>query len=328
MSASRRSSATANNRRAARQPKSEPVWVEIPVLIHGITPQADPRGSTTEYNTLIEAVNTALIRQHKHPFSRYRIYVEWGWDSGQSKQPDLYLAEAERKIGAQMQAGLGAIREFSLNPLHLVYPQVRPLFLYGLPDLFYYLSEDGETALRNHIFEFVALEIRELMQSPDVHISLTLFGHSAGSIIAHDLLFHLFGKKDPKKSEGASLARKVDPVRELADQGRLRVRRLYTFGSPLLLVSMRSDSLVGKLVNGTPMQPGDLGLRASDGLSSPRWVNFWDQDDLISGPVAGLYAKQDQTVQDKHINVGWFFSGAHTSYWGSPAMTDYIAKTY
>lgn len=329
MTASRRSSARTKSRRTtSRQPAAEPVWVEVPVLIHGITPQLNPRGSKLEYDLLIQTVNAALVVQRKRPFSTRRIYVEWGWESGQSTQKDRYLAELERKLLAEVQRELGAASDFTLNPVRLAYRPLRELFLLGVPDLFYYISADGEKALRRHVFEFIAKKIRELTRHKDTHLSLTLFGHSAGSVIAHDLLFHLFGKKDPEKDEEPAVAEDLNPVRGLIKDGRLRIRRLYTFGSPLSILSLRSDALIDKLRRDVLLDPRALGLRTSDGLSNPRWVNFWDQDDVISGPVAFLYANEEQVVEDHYVKVGSFFPTAHTGYWASEQMAKYIAQTF
>ncbi len=327
MPAPRRSKSKTMSRSAPR-PKADPVWMEIPVLIHGITPELNPRGSKTEYDLLIQNVNARLVRRGKRPFSSRRIYVEWGWQSGQSRQNDRYLAELERKTLAGVQRVLSGVNDFTLNPARLAYKPLRELFQLGLQDLFYYLSADGETALRRHVFEFVAKQIRELTRSPKAHLSLTLFGHSAGSVVAHDLLFHLFGMKDPKKKEESQIAEDLNPVRGLIKEGRLRIRRLYTFGSPLLILSLRSETMIDKLRNDVLLQPSNLGLLASDGLPNPRWVNFWDQDDVISAPLSFLYANEDQVVEDHYVNMGSFFPTAHTSYWASDAMADHIAETF
>jgi hypothetical protein len=307
---------------------SRPVWTEIPVLIHGITPQMDPRGSKAEYDMLINSVNAALVERGKRPFSGRRIYVEWGWQSGQSTQKDRYLAELERKLMTGVHSALSQVSDFTLNPARFAYRPLRELFLFGVPDLFYYISTDGEKALRRHVFDYVARQIRELTRSPATHLSLTLFGHSAGSVIAHDLLFHLFSKRDPEKHEEPAMVQDLNPVRGLIRQGRLRIRRLFTFGSPLSILSLRSDSLIDKVRNDELLQPGNLGLRTSDGLSNPRWVNFWDQDDVISAPLSFLYANEDGVIEDHYVNMGSFFPTVHTAYWASMRMAEYIAETF
>jgi hypothetical protein len=325
MTSSRRS---ATKTKTKPQPKAEVAWMEIPVLIHGITPELDPHGNTQEYDLLIRKINAALVRHGKRPFSSRRIYVEWGWQSGQSTQKDRYLAELEQKVLSGVQRELSGVNDFTLNPIRLAYKPLRELFILGVPDLFYYLSADGEKALRRHVFDFVAKKIRELTRNPKTRLSLTFFGHSAGSVVAHDLLFHLFGQKDPEKKEEPAIVQDLNPVRGLIKDGRLRIRRLYTFGSPLTILSLRSDTLVDKMRNDVLLQPRDLGLRAADDLSNPRWVNFWDQDDVISGPLAFLYANEDQVVEDRYVNVGSLFPTAHTSYWGSDDMADHIARTF
>ncbi|HEY2981099.1 MAG TPA: hypothetical protein VGJ22_07960 [Anaerolineales bacterium] len=316
---------------ARTQPETtdpETGWTEVPVFVHGILPEADPASHAKEYNALLDAVNAALRRYGKRPFSSHRIYVEWGWDSRQSTQPDRYLAEVERKIAMHTNRAVKKTRDFTLNPLRLAYKPMRSLFFFGVADLFYYVSEDGETAVRTHVFDYVAGKIREMMRSPKTRLSLTFFGHSAGSLISHDLLFHLFGKKDAAKSEGPAMARDLNPVRGFIRHDRLRIRHLYTFGSPISTLALRSNSMIDKIRHSTLLQPRDIGLRASDRLPAPRWVNFWDQDDLFSGPVSFLYANRDGVIEDKYLNVGSFFPATHTTYWYSAEMADHIAKTF
>ncbi len=321
---------TASRRAAGLRVPSGIQWVEVPVLIHGITPEPDPQGHAEAYRALMDGVNGALRRQGKQPLSSHRIDVEWGWESGQSREDDRYLAEVEQKINSTVGRALDAARDFTLNPLRLAYRPIRGLLLFGAGDLFYYVSADGERALRTHIFGFIAQKLREIMRSPRAGVSLTLFGHSAGSVIAHDLLYHLFGEKESAahKSEDASIVSSMDVLRGLRKEGRLRLRRLYTFGSPISSLALRANTLVEKIRAGSPLEPADIGLRDSDGFPNPRWVNFWDQDDIASAPVAFLYNNQGGVIEDKYVNMGSFFPASHNAYWSSGEMADYIARTF
>ena len=330
MSVSHRKPVKTTSRRAASvQVQSQIQWVEVPVLIHGITPEPNPRGHVEEYRALMDGVNGALRRYHEQPLSSHRIDVEWGWESGQSQEDDRYLAGVEQKINSMVGQALDAARDFTLNPLRLAYRPIRGLLLFGAGDLFYYVSADGEKALRTHVFGFIAQKLREIMRGPKAGLSLTLFGHSAGSVIAHDLLFHLFGQKESAahKSEAASIVGSMDALRGLRKEGRMRLRRLYTFGSPISSLALRANTMVEKVRQGSLLDPADIGLRDSDGLSNPRWVNFWDQDDIASAPVAFLYDNRGGMIEDKYINTGSFFPASHNAYWSSGEMADYIAKT-
>ena len=108
----------------------------------------------------------------------------------------------------------------------------------------------------------------------------------------------------------------------------LRVRRFYTFGSPISLLSIRAHSLINKLRNHQLLDTEDIGLRQADGLSNPRWVNFWDKDDLLAAPVSFLYDNSVGVIEDMPVNAGIVLPSAHTDYWYSLEMANHIAKTF
>jgi hypothetical protein len=143
-------------------------------------------------------------------------------------------------------------------------------------------------------------------------------------------LFHLFGKedKDAHKSEDKSIHQNMDSLRGLRREGRLRLRRLYTFGSPISNLALRSNKVVEKIINGRFLDPKDIGLTSGHGLSGPRWVNFWDQDDIASAPVSFLYSNEGGLIEDKYINTGSTFPATHNSYWTFKGMADYIGVTF
>src|SRR5439155_3217380 len=134
------------------------------------------------------------------PFQEDPIRVEWGWDSNETIQNDRYLAMAEKLVAEQAIAIEQGTPDFSLNPLRLINPVLRRMFLYGFADLFYYVSNDGEWAVRQNVFSHLVNQVfgRETYQASKV--SLTLIAHSAGSVIAHDLLYHLF-REQPSEVE-------------------------------------------------------------------------------------------------------------------------------
>jgi hypothetical protein len=91
---------------------------------------------------------------------------------------------------------------------------------------------------------------------------------------------------------------------------------------------MRANSVIQMLLKDKTLDTEKIGLRAADGLSNPRWVNFWDKDDLVSAPVAPLYNNAQNVILDQHVNAGFMLPKAHTEYWFSDEMASYIAKTY
>lgn len=303
--------------------KKEIVWTEVPILIHGITPDKEPGFHTAEYKQLMDGVNRSLVEAGKPVLSTAPICIEWGIPSTQSSENDRYLAEVQRIIASRVKDAMGAAYNGPLN----AYGAVRDLIFYGASDLFYYVSSDGETALRNHVFKYIAQQITKL-DDGSRYFSLVIFGHSAGSVIAHDLLFHMFGKKDPSATETQEIFQQMDPLRDLVKQGRLRIRKLYTFGSPISPLMLRADSLIKRLRKEDWLDPEKIGLRQKDKLDNPRWVNFWERDDPASYPVIPLYKNNADVIEDYQLQLGAVWKNVHVLYWGSSVMAKEIARTF
>jgi hypothetical protein len=316
---------------SASKRSSETDWLEVPIFIHGVSPEENPKSHNTEYGALLKAVNAGLKARSKPALSS-PIYVEWGREYPGSKGMDQYLARVEERLNTMVRESMGNGNYASVP---IVYKAARELLFFAVADLMYYVSSDGEQALRKHVFRDLANNITELARQKSNRISLTFFTHSAGTLIAHDLLFHLFGKNyKPGETAGNEIKdiMKYARKKSLTDTSTLliRVRRLYTFGSPIALLSIRANALINKLRT-QKMQLLDtenLGLRAADGLENPRWVNFWDKDDLIAAPVAFLYKNTTGVVQDVSVNAGALLPAAHTNYWYSLDMASYMAETF
>jgi len=296
-------------------------WTETALFIHGIMLDQDPGPHDSAYDGLFDLIQKALKKKGKPLLDPAPIKVEWGWNSGQSSESDRFLSDAERRIAARVDEVEQTIQDFSvLRPVHIL---ARQIMIYGFGDLFYYVSKDGERAVRRQVFQTLCNQITEKQSRYKTRLSLTLVAHSAGTIIAHDLLYHLF--RASKSSEGG---KPVQQVRELVRNGQLRVRKLYTMGSPITPMSIRSEALIKKLMNNQKLNPKDLGLRDSDGLTNPRWVNFWDRDDIAAFPVEFLYNNENKVIEDKYLDLGDVFPPCHSKYWTSAELARYIAETF
>jgi len=310
---------------AKRTEKKEIKWSEVPVFIHGISPDKDPIPSKREYQQLLVRVKEKLKGYPGKKLSDEKIFVTWGVPNPpQSGGTNQYLAEVERKIQAKVKENMGPAYS---NPFGLT-GYVRDLLFFGMSDLFYYLSADGELDLREHIFAQISRAIQKLDKGPEDHFSLPVFVHSAGSVIAHDLLYHLFSDKKHESEKGTDYREGMVALREMVDNRRLRVRRLYTFGSPISLLVLRATSLVNRFRAGKLLRPEVLGFTRDNELGSPRWVNFWTRHDLASYPVEFLYENEDGLVEDRQISSGLSPISAHTGYWTSDEMAETIAKTF
>lgn len=301
----------------------DPEWLEVPIFIHGMTPRGEARPHMQYYLSLLRLINLELAGRNK-PALEKPIFVEWGWDARQSNQPDKYLAKAEEKIWQDVSPSIAP----GLNPLVWAYNLGRSLMTFAVGDMFYYASADGETALRNHVFEFLA-KIIQVRAKNAANISLTVFAHSGGSLIMHDLLYHMYGKKDFKESEGKALFKIMDPIRALVDKNRLRIRRFYTFGSPIYSLSLRSNTLmVKKILKRVSLRAQDIGLTAEPTLAGTRWINFWSRYDAFSYPVKPLYFEDRQFIEDRDITTNIIFPISHSAYWHSKKMAAMIADNY
>lgn len=306
---------------------TEALWTEVPLFLHGITPERRPGSHDEDYDALLGLVNKALRTRGKPPFHHEPIRVEWGWDSGQAGLADRLLAGAEARASGAVHAAEQGIHDLTLNPARVVYRSLRRSFIHGFADLFFYVSADGERAVREHVFSCVAGAANRLGRGE--RVSLTVFAHSAGSVIAHDLLYHIFGS-GPAEPECGGARREILAARDLMGRGRLRIRRLYTLGSPITPLLVRADSLLKRLVEGRPLDPSELGFGWDLTLGNPRWVNFWDEDDIFAFPVAFNYAAgpHGKAVEDRYADLGDIFPAVHGRYWRSQKVADFVAQTW
>jgi hypothetical protein len=298
-------------------------WIEIPIFIHGMNPSKYPGTGIEEYRELLRRVAGAM-GEKENGFSKRAIFITWGIPTKQSNAKDQYLAEVERKIETRVKASMKGAYD---GPLGL-YGYVRDMLFFGISDVSYYLSADGESALRDHVFNYVGQALWKMDKGAKRRYSLTFFGHSAGSVISHDLLFHLFGTKDYTRKDEGDVFDEMERLRGMIAEGRLRVRHLYTFGSPISPLILRSNSLIEKFRKDKLLQPEDIGLRAEPGLKNPRWINFWTRHDVASYPVAFLYSNQSGVIRDVEISSKISPLSAHLGYWQSDEMANHIAETF
>lgn len=298
-------------------------WREVPVFVHGITPEPEPGLHTAHYQSLLDRFTRELNAQGKTDVFAPPVMVEWGWEG--SCAADKYLAAAERELASRAFAALPR-RRGPAGPVRNFYKSVREYFLYGVADLFYYTSPDGVNAVRANIFTALTDAVKRIeVNAPgDVGVSLTFFAHSAGTIIAYDFLYHLFDPR-PKGLFGFGL----DDLRKLVRRGKLRVRRFFTMGSPLAPFIFRADALISKVAAGECLDETHIGLVPADGLAGPRWVNFWDEADLFAFPIAYLFQGGARgVVVDQLVDLGDVFPKVHRKYWRDKAVASSAAAVW
>lgn len=168
-------------------------WLEIPVFIHGITEIRYPHSPSKLFEILLKNVNKHLEVLSKPKFAKPHIMVEWGFE--QSNGKDQTLAKGERILATNIYQQEKKNFDFPFFAMRCITKPIRDIFLYGLSDLFYYISEEGEEAVRNTVFGKLMKDVRDrgrTSKDQAKKVSLTIFAHSAGAIIAHDFLYNIF----------------------------------------------------------------------------------------------------------------------------------------
>ena len=304
---------------------------ELIVYIHGVSSDLRGRDHAPDYESLHEGVAA-----HNAAWPTRFLGVEWGWnhDSGAPKSQQL-LTDAQRQLGARAMPALMGPRDFTVNPARAALNSLRSLLLYGFADMFYYVSADGKAAIRDAVASQIIDYVDEEHGDSDDPVSITILGHSAGSVIAFDFLFSLFYRGDDhvfvKHAEGeADCGAGMARLRQLAGTGKLRLRRFYTFGSPITMLACRSDAVLGILAKNRELDPVDYGLTSQldgDRLDGIRWLNLWDRDDPIAWPIEPLIGdvRKRPVAEDVYVDVSDSVTKSHTTYWRSEKVHRLIA---
>lgn len=318
---------------------------ECLIYIHGVSPEPNYKHDRT-YSILHNGISQ-LLPPSSPWHQATRCDVEWGWNFDRQSPPqgDRLLAEAQEMFGKPMLELVEKTGDFTINPLRMLLPTLREQMIKGFADMFYYVSPDGKSSIRAAVASQIMRSIKPILDRKEP-ISLTFFGHSAGSVIAFDLLFYLFvppaeirerqfiDKEQVNNAENAEEVKQdIDQLREFINSGRLRVRRLITFGSPIPMLAFRSDPVLQILTDGKKLDYENYGFSQNPAvfgapLSQPRWINFWDKDDMIAWPVSPLFPDNQKVVQDIYIDVSDQISQVHNKYWESEKMHQEIAKIW
>lgn len=327
---------------------------ETAIYVHGVSADG-VQGHTAEYEALHQG-----IRAYNDDWPKAYCGVEWGWHPLEREDPMSHelLASAQSIIGQRAFRAVDRESDFTLNLLRIAVEKFRPLVLYNFSDMFYYVSTQGKHGIRLAFAQALVNSLEEELAKADPLISLTLIGHSAGSVVAFDTLFYLFypDRKqkefvDPQATpEGCVAAERVPgkpgvkrtldelgKLRDLAHRNRLRVRRLFTLGSPITPLAFRSDAVL-KIFTTNPPTGGRLkaewhGLEANPPefgapLANPRWLNVWDKDDPIAWPVEPIMTSPGTVVVDRYVDVSDSPLKAHEAYWRSDDVHRVIAKAW
>ena len=295
---------------------------ELVIYIHGVDPSRAGNTHETDYAALHDG-----IRERNPDFPADYLGLEWGNGPATGHGHQL-LTRAQDSLGAGLETAVGTPWDFTLNPARALVSALRPLVFYGFGDVFYYVSHEGKRSVRSSVAQAIATAVAD----DPAPVSLTLLGHSAGSMVAFDFLYALHVPGHTFLEEGDTASAAVAALRARVDAGTLRIRRLYTFGSPIASTACRSNAVLAILAAGDRLDPADYGLTRNPpacgpALLGPRWINMWDRDDAIAWPVEPLMTPSD-AVQDQYTDVSDSVTVAHMAYWRHRAVHGAIAESW
>lgn len=301
---------------------------DLVYYLHGVTPRRDPSPHSEIYRQFHQGLR-ALNPYWPESFDG----AEWGWNPGTDTPKDQeLLSQAQNQLGNRVLPLISAAKDFSLNPSRLVLNQLRELTFYGFSDMFYYTSDTGKEAVRSAICRQLLGYLDKQSTDNGQPLRLTLIGHSAGAVIAFDLLFHLFHPPEPPYTHHCFVDQEGKEesmrLREIAQSGKLQLRRLITFGNPLCSMALRHSRVVEAVAAGERLNPDHYGLVPDDELPGARWLNIWDLDDPLAWPVEPLMDNDNGMVSDVYIDVSDWISKAHNAYWTSKQVHKAVSERW
>lgn len=358
---------------------------EVVVYIHGISPnenlatfkvsndgnlefnhkkqQVSEISHKSEYEALRAGVEKYLKEDKYHLWDKAKHCLsEWGWEYKESDAQNIgashRLKDAQHQLGQRVIQSIKDSYWISLLPIG-----IRKLSLYGLSDAFYYISSDGRESVSARIYQQVYEQLSAVLSAKEDTVSLTLIGHSAGSVIAFDLLNYLFNEDDVYlevlKEKASAIEDRISKLKEyrvknhkpytkreasendtldviksqislktMKTEGRIKLRRLITMGSPIAMMILRSDENIRGLAYGNRLTPTSLGLPESESIDGgPIWVNIWNKHDPISFPVEPI-VEESALVKDFQLRVSWDPRKSHTNYWHSKNVHKLLASIW
>jgi hypothetical protein len=311
--------------------------LEIVFYIHGVSNDRKGKSHDSEYQELHDGIEKIIGDTSRWP--SVKGGAEWGWNYNEGAiKGHKALTDAQRRFGGKILTLVKESNDLTLYPSRWGNNKIRDVVFYGFGDMFYYVSETGKWSVRlavakqlvNHIEQRLEHSIKDYTNDPP--ISLTLIGHSAGSVIAIDFIYYLFNDTNKEWGKG-SLKESLLQLRGLVKLNKLRIRRLITFGSPISLLAFRNDSVVEILEQNDHLNPNDYGftknLPNQPALQGARWINIWDKDDIISWPAAPLMqAEGENFVEDVYVDVSDNVIAVHNDYWSSKNVHIAIASRW
>jgi hypothetical protein len=311
------------------------------VFVHGMTPDVapsdpgKPAGTYNKFWTALQGQKPEL----KNLFPDGPIFVEWGHQLSTTENPvreDHKLTEVEQFVNEQV--SYKNLKQYP-GPNNVItsdwgIPVIRQtgtslregIISFGLTDVVYYCSGDGEIYVRAHVYSQVLLAMQKYVAEPNVRIHL--FGHSLGVTIVHDFLFGLFNKEHEPDfvtnwQGGKWASPEFQTWRAKAQNGELTVGGIAFAASQLPLMVMRKQVMINKLFNHQGLDPADIGV-VSTGVQVKF---FYDIDDVLGFSSRNLYSPNN-AMMDIQVDAGDLPQTAHVGYWENDVVIRETAKLF
>jgi len=200
------------------------------------------------------------------------------------------------------------------------YSRLRQFMVNFVADAIAYQPAPSDRSAYDAIHAQVAATLARLAERTGPRAPLCIIAHSLGTVIASNYMYDLCKKRNSFLSTGVRSRINGTPL----EQGET-LSLFYTMGSPIALWSLRYPSF------GEPIRFPTRTLAAHHPGLQPRWVNFYDPDDVIGYPLKPLNAKYRSVVtEDRPVNVGSWLTKwnplSHKGYWGDSKIAAAISE--
>lgn len=336
-----------------------PSPVNILTLIHGMTPADEPVSPYRMYESFWSALVSA--RPELEQIIAKRVGVQWGHEMVAQPtdvdrawgfldgapfgalRPDERLTRAQTAIknlisyreiqktpGPNNRVLGGLAGDFGMGVGALLRKFTTPfrenMVVSGIGDVVYYCSEEGETYVRQVVYDQILRNLDPFLGRAEVRFHI--FSHSMGVTVAHDFLYGLFAPgHEPdfvKRGQGSVEARKrYEGWRAKAQRGELRLGSLGTAASQIPLFAMRKQRFVDHFFQGHKIDPSVIGVTEKNKI---QWNVFYDIDDVLGFATRRLYSP-DHAIRDVQVDCGTMPDPAHTGYWKNADVIRWTADS-
>ena len=298
----------------------------IVIFIHGMVTTRVPTDHTARYNGFFQR-----LAQHTPNLGSAfddQIKVEWGHELLGPQPP---LRDDQRIMGAEnrvydhvnyrdVKATSGpnnqVINDWSwLFFLRGIFRSIKEeTLIFGLADVSYYGSADGEKAVREAIYGQVLDKLANHEQD-DVHLHVV--AASLGCAVAFDFLYGLFAPASNWAAGVPDFA--ADPShgpafmhwRTKRENGGLHLASMCSMASQIPLLLLRKQQVVNTLHAGQVLDPNVVGMSPGD---PTKWKIFYDIDDILAFPTRNLFGDHS-AIMDIQVDTADRPDTAHDRYW-------------